>query len=169
MQKGPVLIVVVAASVAVASTVLLFSTSSGNLVNRTTTTNDITPSSTESSFQLKSSNTTSDGVVVTVEGLKTSYTSGEAVHFTVTARGNGIFCPKPIAEIAKSETGETIWLISGGAPCQQDHPQEIDKTWTMHDIRDEWIPRGPLFLDSAEYKLIVEYNGATITQDFVQE
>lgn len=165
MQKGPVLTVVVAASVAVASTVLLFSTT----VNRTTTTNAMTPSSTESSFQLKSSNTTSDGVVVTVEGLKTSYTSGEALYFTVTARGSGIFCPKPIAEIAKSETGETIWLISGGAPCQQDHPQEIDKTWTMHDIRDEWIPRGPLFLDSAEYKLIVEYNGATITQDFVQE
>gem|GEM_PF-6943937 len=168
VQKGIALAVFLAASMAVVLTALLLSTNSDSSVSRTTA-NATMPIHPESSFQQKSSNTTSDGVVATVEGLKTRYTSGKALNFAVTAKGNGIFCPKPIAEIVKSETGETIWLVSGGSLCQQDHPQDIDKKWTMHDISDEWIPRGPLFLDSGEYKMIVECNGATITQDFIQE
>jgi len=122
------------------------------------------------SFEQKSSNTTRDGVVVTVEGLNTRYPSGEALYFTVTANGNGIFCPKPMASIVKPETGELVWTISSGAACQQTLEQEIDKTWTMNDIEDSSFPLlvGQLF-GSGEYRLVVEYNGATIAQDFVQE
>ena len=172
VKKDTVFIVAIAISVSISSIVLLL------LVRRDFTITDNPANQTrpkysdniEASSEQKSSNATRDGVLVTVEGLKNRYPPSEELYFTVAARGHGIFCPKPIATIVKQETGETVWIISRGAVCQQMSPQDFDKTWTLFDLRDEAFPLlvGQLF-GSGQYKLVVEYDGATVEQNFIQE
>lgn len=160
-------ILILAISVSISSTGFLL-LSTGVFTSNSESVNQPRTNYIDASEQ-KSTKATRDGVVVTVEGLKRGYSSGEALYFTVTTKGNGIFCPKPIAYIVKPETGKMVWIISNGAPCPLTDAQEIDKTWTMYDIRDQAFPLlvGQLF-GGGEYTLVVKYNGAIIEQDFIQ-
>lgn len=117
---------------------------------------------------------TKNGIKISLNGLKSRYSASESLYFTVTAKGYGSICSPVIARIVDmdSQGGKEVFHFGkkGASPCSQLN-HNINETWTLHDIMsDAYAPfLVHLLYGSGHYKLIVEYAGATLEEDFIQD
>jgi hypothetical protein len=113
-----------------------------------------------------------NGVTISIVGLKTRYSAGEALNFSVTAKGYGKICSLVTVKIVNVNSGEVVEYFGknfGG--CNNNLAERnIDEKWTLHDI--EGGGYFPLLIyqlhGSGHYRLTVGYGGATLEADFIQ-
>ncbi|WP_148699179.1 hypothetical protein [Candidatus Nitrososphaera evergladensis] len=112
-----------------------------------------------------------NGVTISVVGLKTRYSAGEALNFAVTAKGYGKVCSPVIARIVNVNSGDEVEHFSKNFPNCNLTERKIDEKWTLHDIEgDSYFPLLVQQLHgSGHYRLIVGYRGATLEEDFIQD
>lgn len=109
-----------------------------------------------------------NGVTISLVGLKTRYSAGEALNFAVTAKGYGKLCSPVVARILNVNSYTEVEHFSKDFPDCNLSERNIDERWTRHDFENF-----PLLIHqlhgSGHYRLIVEYEGATLAEDFIQD
>jgi hypothetical protein len=125
-------------------------------------------------FQRSITEGTNNGIKITLTGIKSSYPANEAIWFTVTARGHGKLCSPLIARIENVDSGNTIASYSyykNLATCKPGEERDVDETLTLHEMMgDGYFPQ-LIHLDygtTGHHRLIVEYGGVKLHEDFVQ-
>jgi len=113
-------------------------------------------------------------MTLTIDGLKQTYSMGEDINFTLTAKGYGKYCAEaPSIEIFDSE-GNLVWhyvtvnLMGCGDPDIS--PQEVNDKWNVKE-RVSLLPSDsdiqvPTINKPGEYGLRASYYGEIIDREF---
>jgi hypothetical protein len=171
LPRGGVLVIVLALTISISSIAFLL-LSRPDIITQD---NQIRPNSINESFQQKTVKTTQDGIVITLEGLMTRYGADDAIWFTVTAKGHGKLCSSLISRIVNVDSGDEVEHFSKNFPDCNFAERDVDEKWTLDDILKAATgsPHFPVVVGSlhgsGQYKLLVEYGGATLEQDFIQD
>ena len=100
---------------------------------------------------------------VSVDGLKDTYQVGEAIDFTVKAKGYAE-CGNPTARIINTDSNDTIYNVFNISICFPHEARPIDETWTLKDMG---AVVDIILEESGNYKAMVHYGGETIEKEFV--
>ena len=105
-----------------------------------------------------------DYLHVSVDGLKGNYQVGEAMNFTVKAKGYAECSSHPTARIINTDSNDTVYNIFQLTVCFSDEARPIDETWTLKDMG---AVVDIILEESGNYKAAVHYGGETIEKEFI--
>lgn len=111
---------------------------------------------------------------LSIDGLKQTYSIGEEIDFTLTAKGYGKYCPYGPSIAIFDSAGNAVWtyetfnLMGCGDPDISAH--EVDEKWSVKE-KVSLLPSSsniqtPKINEPGEYKLIANYYDTPVYASF---